>query len=95
MANVFVELDESEPLLYHGEIVHRNGRPVSDIRSASYGHSLGGGVGLTMLESKDGEPIKKAWIENSTWEIEIADRRYPCRVSLQPFYDPRNLRIQL
>ena len=49
MASVLV--DDPVPLLYHGEVLWRNGERISDIRSASYGHTLGGAVGLTMLES--------------------------------------------
>ena len=40
-----------EPMMYHAEIVHRNGQPIGDVRSASYGHTLGGAVGLAMIES--------------------------------------------
>jgi glycine cleavage system aminomethyltransferase T len=95
MANVFVNLGEEDPLLYHNEVIWRNGHRMSEIRSASYGHTLGGGVGLTMLESLKGEPINKAYIEEGRWEIEIADKMYPCRLSLAPFYDPKNVRIKV
>jgi len=36
-----VLVTDPEPLMYHGEIVYRNGKVVGDIRGASYGHSLG------------------------------------------------------
>mmetsp|Transcript_32634 Transcript_32634/g.48321 ORF Transcript_32634/g.48321 Transcript_32634/m.48321 type:complete len:533 (+) Transcript_32634:377-1975(+) len=94
MANVFVPLEPSDPLLYHGEILWRNGEAISDIRSGSYGHTIGGGIGLTMLDSHNGEPINNAYIENGSWELEIADRKYPCKVSVSPFYDPKNSRIK-
>ncbi len=29
------------PLLYHGEVIYRNGKIAGNIRSASYGHTLG------------------------------------------------------
>mmetsp|Transcript_14310 Transcript_14310/g.20977 ORF Transcript_14310/g.20977 Transcript_14310/m.20977 type:complete len:137 (-) Transcript_14310:20-430(-) len=85
---------DPEPLLFHGEIVWRNGERISDVRAASYGHTLGGSVGLTMLET-NGEPIKKAYIQEGDWEVEVANQRYPCKVSLSPFYDPKNARIKL
>ena len=94
MANVLVPLQASDPLLYHGEILWRNGEAISDIRAGSYGHTVGGGVGLTMLQSKNGEPINKAYVQNGNWELEIAEKRYPCQVSLSPFYDPKNSRIK-
>jgi glycine cleavage system aminomethyltransferase T len=98
MAQVLVEglaEDPSSPLLYHGEVLWRNGERISDIRSASYGHTVGGGVGLTMLESPTGEPLKKAYIEGGEWELEIADKMYPCKVSFAPLYDPKNTRIKV
>ena len=91
MANVLVK--DAEPLLCHGEVIWRNGERISDIRSASYGHSLGGAVGLTMLESA--EPITKDYLKSGEWQIEIADKRYPCSVSFAPFYDPKNTKIKV
>lgn len=95
MVNVRVPLKATDPLLYHGEILHRNGEPISDIRMGSYGHTVDGGVGLAMLQSKAGELIKNDYIQNASWELEIADKMYPCEVSLTPFYDPKNTRIKL
>eukprot|EP00536_Pseudo-nitzschia_multiseries_P001829 jgi/Psemu1/294598/fgenesh1_pm.23_\ len=95
MANVLVPLADHDPLLYHGEVVWRNGERVSEIRAGSYGFTVGGGVGLTMLESSDGAPINKSWIADASWEVEIADKMYPCEVSLSPFYDPKNRKIKV
>lgn len=91
MVNVLVS--DPEPLMHHGEVLWRNGNAISDIRAASYGHTLGGAVGLSMLESAD-EGIKKAFIQEAEWEVEIADKKYPCQVSLAPFYDPKSLRLK-
>ena len=90
-------VDPSAPLLYHGEVLWRNGERISDIRSSSYGHTVGGGVGLTMLERRsgsDGSPIDKAFVNDGEWHLEIADQLYPCQVSLSPLYDPKNTRIK-
>lgn len=93
MAHVFVS--DPEPLLHHGEILWRNGRRVSDLRAASYGHTVGGAVGLTMLQAPLGEPVNKAFVREGTWEVEIAEKRYPCLVSFAPFYDPKGDRIKV
>ena len=34
------------------------------------------------------------WLAGGQWEVEVACRRYPARVQLQPFYDPKNERIK-
>jgi len=87
--------DPSSPLLYHGEVLWRNGERISDIRSASYGHTVGGGVGLTMLNSPNGEPINKTYIDSGDWQLEVGNQMYPCQVSLAPLYDPKNRRIKV
>ena len=55
------------------------------MRSASYGHSLGGAVGLCILErSEDDGVIDKLYIDDGEWSIEIGKDVYPCTVSLRP-----------
>jgi glycine cleavage system aminomethyltransferase T/glycine/D-amino acid oxidase-like deaminating enzyme len=81
------------PLMTHGEVIWRNGERISDVRIASYGHTLGGAVGLTMLEAD--EPINKTFVQDATWEVEIANNMYACHLSLTPFYDPKNTRIKV
>ncbi len=83
------------PKVRYFEVLWRNGERISDSRSASYGHTVGGGVGLTMLDSQNGQAINKAFIQDGSWELEIADKLYPCQISLAPFYDPKNLRIKV
>jgi len=87
-----VLVKDPEPLLYHAEIVNRNDRAVGYIRAASYGHTLGGAIGLAMIEA--GEPINKAYIQDGVWEVDIAGVRYPAEASLRPMYDPKMDRIK-
>lgn len=89
---VQVLVEDPEPMLHHAEIVLRDGSPVGYVRAGSYGHTLGGSVGLAMIEAN--EPITSDLIAASTWEVEIAGRRWPIFVSLRPMYDPGNLRIR-
>ena len=70
LVQVFVK--DPEPLLYHAEVVRRNGKAVGYVRAGSYGHTLGGAVGLAMIEA--GEPINAAYLDNATWEVEIAGK---------------------
>ncbi len=83
---------DPEAMLFHAEVVRRDGKAVSYIRAASYGHTLGGAVGLAMVEAS--EPIDQAWIDAGTWEVEIANTIYPAVASLRPLYDPRNEKVK-
>jgi 4-methylaminobutanoate oxidase (formaldehyde-forming) len=87
-----VLVDDPEPLMFHGEVLLRNDCAVGYVRAASYGFTLGGAVGLAMLEG--GEPVTTEYLSACRWAVEIAGRKYPARVSLRPFYDPDNLRIK-
>jgi 4-methylaminobutanoate oxidase (formaldehyde-forming) len=89
---VQVLVTDPAPMLFHAEVVRRDGRPAGYVRAASYGHTLGGAVGLAMVDA--GEPLDQAWIDAGTWEVDIAGVRYPAAASLRPMYDPKNARIK-
>ena len=88
---VQVLVKDPEPLMFHAEVVHRDGVPVGYVRAASYGHTLGGAVGLAMIEAK--VPVDEAYLGSGYWEVDIAGRLYPAGVSLRPLYDPEAKRI--
>lgn len=90
LLQVFVK--NPDVLLYHAEIVKRNGVPVGYVRAGSYGHTLGGAVGLVMVEA--GEPITNDYIDSAKWEIEVAGSTYPAMVSIKPLFDPENKKIK-
>lgn len=87
-----VRLEDPEPLMFHAEIVRRNGKVVGYVRAASYGFTIGGAVGLVMVEA--GEPIDAAYVADGRWEVEIANRTYSAKASLKPFYDPDMKRVK-
>ena len=89
---VQVLLEDPEPLLWHAEVIRHNGQPVGYVRAGSYGHTLGGAVGLALIEAS--ESVDQAYLAKGIWEIEIAGKLYPCRCSLKPLYDPEMKRIR-
>jgi len=91
---VQVLVTDPEPLLFHAEIVHRDGRPVGYIRAASYGFTLGGAVGLAMIDAGPDQPIDQAYLDAGRWEVDIAGRMFPAHVSLRPLHDPEMRRIK-
>ncbi len=88
-----LQLTEPEPMMYHAEPVLRDGRALGYIRAASYGFTLGGAVGLAMIDA--GEPITAKWIEAGRWEVDIAGQRHPAIASLRPLYDPKSERVRM
>ena len=88
---VQVLVKDPEPLMFHAEIVRRDGVAVGYVRAASYGHTLGGAVGLAMLEPR--VTVDEAYLGSGEWQVEIAGRLYPAAVSARPLYDPGMKRI--
>jgi 4-methylaminobutanoate oxidase (formaldehyde-forming) len=84
---------DPEPLMFHGEVVRRDGQAVGYVRAASYGFTLGGAVGLVMVEA--GQPVNQAYLDTGRWEVEIAGRSHPVTASLRPLYDPTNERVRM
>jgi 4-methylaminobutanoate oxidase (formaldehyde-forming) len=89
---VQVLVKDPKPLMFHAEVVYRSGVPVGYARSASYGFTLGGAVGLAMIEVD--EPITRQYLDTGDWEVDIAGIRYPAVVSIAPLYDPASDRVR-
>jgi 4-methylaminobutanoate oxidase (formaldehyde-forming) len=90
---VSVRLLDPEPLLHHAEVIRRDGTEVGYVRAGSYGHTVGGAVGLAMVSPGDG-PVTADWLAAGHWDVEVNDRRWPAEVTLRPLYDPANIRIR-
>ncbi len=89
---VQVLLEDPKPLMHHAEVVHRDGLDVGYLRAASYGFTLGGAVGLAMVEAE--QPIDREWLSEGTWAVDVAGTIHPAVVSLAPLYDPGMRRVR-
>jgi glycine cleavage system aminomethyltransferase T/glycine/D-amino acid oxidase-like deaminating enzyme len=81
---VQVLVKDPEPQMFHAEVVRRDRVPVGYVRAASYGHTLGGAVGLVMIEPK--VPVTEDYLKTGRWEVDIAGTLYPAVVSARPMY---------
>src|SRR5262249_54215329 len=91
---VSVVLEDGEPLLWGGEALLRDGRPVGDLTSAAYGHTIGASLGLGYVRRDDGGAIDSAWLDGGRFEVDLAGTRLAARVSLRCPYDPKGERIK-
>jgi 4-methylaminobutanoate oxidase (formaldehyde-forming) len=85
-------LEDPEPLLYHAEPIYRDGELVGYAASAMYGHTLGASVALGYVNDEAG--VTNDFVEEGTYEIEVAGERYAAKASLRPMLDPENKRIR-
>ena len=85
-------LEDAEPLLWGGELILRDGKPVGEIESAAYGHTLGSAVGLGYVNHEAG--VDKAFIEDGSFEIDIAGEIIPAKAHLRTPYDAKLERVK-
>ena len=83
---------DPEPLLYHNEPVWHQGRIAGHITSGSYGHTLGGSIGLGYVDTSEVQDVGE--LLEDGFEIEVAGVRVPAEASLRPMYDPDGTRIR-
>ena len=84
-------LTEPEPLLYHNEPVLRDGQIVGYLSSGSYGHHLGGAIGLGYVPCPN---ESAAELLASTYEIDVSGTKVKAEASLKPMYDPKSERVK-
>jgi len=85
-------LEDPEPLLYGSEPVHKDGVRIGHVQAGGYGHTLGAAVGLATVVNADG--VTSAWLDEGGFEVVVAGKAYPARLSLRPLYDPDRTRVR-
>ncbi len=86
------KLTDPEPLLYHNEPILRDGEIVGYLASGSYGHALGGAMGLGYVPCAGETPAE---VLASSYEIDVAGTRVKAEASLRPMYDPKSERVKV
>ncbi len=87
---IFV-VQDPEPVLWGYEPILRDGKPVGYTTSGSYGHAVGGAVGMGYVKNDAG--VNADFIKSGRYEININGRLYPATAHLRPPYDPDRRRI--
>lgn len=85
-------LKDPDAFIYHHEPIYRDNEVVGTITTGSYGHSLGGAVGLGMVSIPAGACADD--LAEGNYEIMVAGRKVPAQASLRPMYDPRGVRVK-
>jgi 4-methylaminobutanoate oxidase (formaldehyde-forming) len=82
---------DPDAMIFHNEGIVRDGCIVGPVTSGNYGHALGGAVGLGYVPCAG---LSEAELLGSTYQIEIAGRRFAAEASLVPMYDPGSARLR-
>jgi glycine cleavage system T protein len=93
---VQLALHDGSRLLYHNEPIYRDGAIVGRISSGMYGHALEQSLGMGYVEFGPTAGAGDAQnLLQGVYEVEVAGVRVGATPSLQPFYDPKGLRIKI
>lgn len=84
--------DDPEAFPLGNEPIHRAGKLCGTLSSASYGHTLGRGIGMGWIRTGS---MADEDILGDDFEVEIAERRYRVSASLRSLYDPSGQRMRV
>ncbi|TSD87737.1 FAD-dependent oxidoreductase [Mycobacterium sp. KBS0706] len=85
-------VDDPAVVLLGRETILRDGKPAGWLSSGGFGHTIGKPIGLGYVRDPAG--LDRATLLGSVYELEVATERVPCRVHLEPLYDPRMERVK-
>ena len=77
---VHVRVQDPEPLLFHAEVLSRDGIAVGHVTSGAWVGPLGRSAALAVVEAD--EPVTPAWVAAADWSVDVAGRSWPCAVSV-------------
>jgi 4-methylaminobutanoate oxidase (formaldehyde-forming) len=77
-------LDQSDPFVWGGEPILRDGVPVGDVTSAGFSDSLGRAVMLGYVRGD--APVSRDFVLSGKYEIDVAGQRVSASVRERPVY---------
>ena len=86
-------LEDPGRLLYHDEPIYQNGELVGRTTSGMWSYVEGAALAMGYINHPDG--VTKDYVDEGSFEIEVAAERIPATASLRSFYDPQNLRVKM
>ena len=87
-------LDDPDVMPWGGELVLRDGAPAGQVMSATWGATVGAGVGLAYVWDPGGGVVDKDWLLGAAYKVDVGGTRCPIRVSLRPLVDPEGLKVR-
>ncbi len=83
----------ADRMLWGGEAILRDGKPVGFVSSAAFGHTLGCPVAMGYVNNPDGI-ADAAYLTSGRYEIDVAGDLLPATLHLKAPYDPRSERVK-
>jgi 4-methylaminobutanoate oxidase (formaldehyde-forming) len=80
-------------MAWGSELVLRDGRPVGQVSSAAFGHTVGAVVALAWVANPDGA-TDAPFLASGRFQVDVAGAHCDARASFKPPYDPGALRVK-
>jgi 4-methylaminobutanoate oxidase (formaldehyde-forming) len=84
-------LEDPEPVLWGGELIYRDGKPVGYTTSGSYGYTVGSAIAMGYVNHST--VVTPEFVRSGRYEINVSGRRCSARIHLQSPFDPSRQRI--
>ncbi|MCB2077301.1 MAG: aminomethyltransferase family protein, partial [Novosphingobium sp.] len=85
-------LDDPDAVLVGRETILRNGEAVGYLTSGGYGYTIGKSVGYGYV--RNAGSVSDEFLMAGTYELVVANERFPARIGMEPFFDPANSRVK-
>lgn len=85
-------VDDPDVILLGRETIYRNGQPVGWLTSGGWGYSVEKNIGYGYVRNPAG--VDGDYLQNGTYELEVACDRTPCDLQLQTLYDPDMTKVK-
>ena len=85
-------VDDPDIVLLGRETILRDGERAGWLSSGGWGHHLKTNIGLGYVRNASG--LDRDYVLSGNYELEVATRRVPCSVHMQPLYDPGMARVK-
>ncbi len=74
------------------ETIYRNGEVVGWLTSGGWGYTLELNIGYGYVRNESG--VDRKFLLSGNYELEVANKRIPCHIHLNPLYDPKMTRVK-
>lgn len=85
-------VDDPDVVLLGRETIYRNGVRVGWLTSGGFGYSIDKSIGYGYIRNADG--VAQDYVLAGEYELEVATKRIPCNVHMQPLIDPKMTRVK-
>ncbi len=83
---------DPEIVLLGRETIYRDGERVGWLSSGGYGYTVGQSIGYGYVRNREG--VDRDYLLSGCYELEVATERVPCKIQLEPLYDPEAARVK-